>query len=182
MIVIRDEKTNVFIKAYRSFLTAEGKMNIDQIVQLYKEMNASLHTKAGTDEVAIEAFMYSFLRLPQLMHSIEQIIMAQTDEIFKREGYNISSWQDVHAPARRRKMFFDNKKTLAAFINSVTDVDDLVCLLTAFQIEWNKMHDLLQHVDISDTKLVVKALGIDEENWQRIAGFPHPCGTRGRCP
>lgn len=169
MIIIQDQKTNVFIQAYRSFLTAEGNMHIDQVVQLYKDMNSSLHTKANSEEIDMEAFMYSFLRLPQLMHQIKQIIMAQTDEIFHREGYKIEMWQPVHAPARRRKIYFDGDSTCAAVINSVTDVDDLVCLLTAFQMEWNKMHTKLKQTDINNHEDVIKALGIDEENWQRIA-------------
>ncbi|HRN70759.1 MAG TPA: hypothetical protein PLS49_06280 [Candidatus Woesebacteria bacterium] len=169
MIIIQDQKTNVFIQAYRSFLTAEGNMHIDQVEQLYKEMHSSLHTKAGSEEIDIEAFMYSFLRLPPLMHQIKRIIMAQTDEIFHREGYKIEFWQDVHAPARRRKIYFDGETTFAAFINSVTDVDDVVCLLTAFQIEWNKMHAKLQETNVTDHTKVLEALGIDEENWQRIS-------------
>ncbi len=169
MIIIQDDKTNVFIKAYRSFLTAEGNMYIDQVMQLYKDMHPSLHAKASTDEIDMEAFMYSFLRLPPLMHQIQKIVMAQTDEIFHREGYDIETWKPVTAPARRRKIYHNETNMLAAFINSVTDVDDIVCLLTAFQIEWNKMNLRLKDTDITENAEVIKALGIDNESWQRIA-------------
>jgi hypothetical protein len=40
-------------------------------------------------------------------------------------------------------MFFDGDETLAALIASPSDVDDLIPLLVAFQIEWNKIHALL---------------------------------------
>ncbi len=36
-----------------------------------------------------------------------------------------------------------DKDTLAAFIASVSDIDDLIPMLTAYQIEWNKLHDRL---------------------------------------
>ena len=47
MKVLPDRKTAVFIKAYRTFLSAEGKMDIDQIVGLYKDMAPTLHKKAS---------------------------------------------------------------------------------------------------------------------------------------
>ncbi len=36
------------------------------------------------------------------------------------------------------------KTLLACYIASRTDIDDLIPLLTAYQIEWNKIHSLLQ--------------------------------------
>ena len=35
------------------------------------------------------------------------------------------------------------RETLAVYIASISDVDDIVPMLTAFQIEWNKMHTLI---------------------------------------
>src|SRR5215216_4636575 len=40
-------------------------------------------------------------------------------------------------------MFFDGDETLAVLIASPSDVDDLMPMLVAFQIEWNKIHTLL---------------------------------------
>ena len=143
-------------------------MKIDQILNLYIEMQPSLHKKAGMREIDMEAFMYSFLRLPTVIHTVQKIILAQTDDIFIREGYKIEFWEEVTAPARRRKMYFDENGNLAVFINSVTDLDDIVCLLTAFQIEWNKMHELLKENKDLSLEESVRALRIDEENWKRI--------------
>jgi hypothetical protein len=41
-------------------------------------------------------------------------------------------------------MQFDGKETIAAFVASVSDIDDLVPCLTAYQIEWNKLHRRLR--------------------------------------
>ena len=172
MKVPPDRKSAIFIKAYRTFLSAEGKMDIDQIVGLYKDMAPTLHKKASLKDIDIEAFIYSFLRLPQVMHEVNNIILAQTDDIFHREGYKIEFWTEVAAPARRRKMYYNNEGTLAIFINSVTDLDDVVCLLTSFQIEWNKMHAVLQSIKgkISEKQKdeLQKTLGIDDANWERM--------------
>ena len=40
---------------------------------------------------------------------------------------------------------YDGAGTLAAFIASASDIDDLLPILTAYQIEWNKMHELLRN-------------------------------------
>ncbi len=170
---ISDTKTIIFTQAYRSFLSGEGEMSIDQIMMLYRDMRPSLHKKVDSTDIDIEAFMYSFLRLPPIMHKVTKVIMAQTDEIFHRDGYKLEFWQEVSAPARRRKMYFDGDHTLAVFINSVTDLDDVVCLLTAFQLEWNKMHRKLKRIQKSpdeqfDSAKVQKSFAIDDENWERI--------------
>ncbi|CAN5122814.1 hypothetical protein BH09PAT2_BH09PAT2_04240 [soil metagenome] len=170
---ISDTKTAIFTQAYRSFLSGEGEMSIEQIMMLYKDMKPSLHKKVDLTDIDIEAFMYSFLRLPPIMHKVTRVIMAQTDEIFNRDGYNLASWEEISAPARRRKMYFDGDHTLAVFINSVTDLDDVVCLLTAFQLEWNKMHDKLKKTPKTSAKkydlsAVQQSFAIDDENWVRI--------------
>ena len=89
MNFISDIKTTIFIKAYRTFLSAEGKMRIDQIEELYKEMGPSLHKNASEKNIDIEAFIYSFLRLPPYMNKIKKVVLAQTDDIFLREDYKI---------------------------------------------------------------------------------------------
>src|SRR5262249_30819503 len=38
----------------------------------------------------------------------------------------------------------------ACFIASASDIDDLVPILTAYQLEWNKLHDHLRAARISD--------------------------------
>lgn len=164
--------TTIYINAYRSFLRAEGEMNIDQVVRLYQNMKPSIHKFADQDKIDVEAFMYSYLRLPPHISQIQNIVMAQIGDIFIREGYKIEFWQEVHAPARRRKMYYDGEKQLAVFINSVTDLDDMVGLLTAYEIEWNKIHARLKNLkDISATnrKEIQKALEVDDENWDRLS-------------
>ncbi len=168
---IRDEKSELFVKTYRSFLSAEGEMSIDQIIRLYQQMDPSLHKGASSSEVDFAAFIYAFLRLPVVMGRVKKIVLAQTDEIFERAGFVSAEWEEVDAPARRRKMFFDREDTLAIFINSVTDMDDIVGLLTAFQIEWNNMHDKLQteKVSFSNSEQIQKVLGVTDEFLEKLS-------------
>lgn len=171
MHIVYDENTEIFIKGYRSFLKAQGEMNIDQFILLYQKMAPALHPKAALPEPDIEAFVYAMFRLPEIIFQIKKIVLAPTDIMFKREGYDLTGWERVTAPARRRKMLFNGVDTLAVFINSVTDLDDLVTILTAFQIEWNKIHGFLAQMDLTkqtDPTLLTKRLKIHPESWRRM--------------
>ena len=44
---------------------------------------------------------------------------------------------------RRRPLRYDGAGTLAVFVASASDIDDLVPIVTAYQIEWNKLHGRL---------------------------------------
>ncbi len=107
-------------------------------------MNSSLHVGADRPAPDISAFVYSVMRLPQCLPSVSLVLMGQSDEVFARRGYpDVEKWEPATALSRRRKTFFDGKTTLAAFIASVSDIDDLIPMLTSYQIEWNKLHERL---------------------------------------
>ncbi|MFV1949783.1 MAG: hypothetical protein ACC633_07620, partial [Anaerolineales bacterium] len=60
---------------------------------------------------------------------------------------NVWSWEQVKGKARRRRCFYNQEiQTLACIIASRSDIDDVIPMLTAYQIEWNKLHRLLQHL------------------------------------
>ncbi|MBI5449187.1 hypothetical protein HY948_02610 [Candidatus Gottesmanbacteria bacterium] len=138
------EEIETHIRTYRSLLKSSGKIHISKIMDSHIAMKSVLHEKAGGKQVDAAAFVYALLRLPFCIWRTESIILGQSYSVFKKNGYSgIGTWKRVEAPGRRRKMLFDGKATLALYIASVTDVDDLITLLTAFQIEWNKMNDAL---------------------------------------
>ncbi|HEU5090393.1 MAG TPA: hypothetical protein VFT99_23220, partial [Roseiflexaceae bacterium] len=87
---------------------------------------------------------YSSLRLPACIGQVRLFLLGQSHEVFAQHGYGeVETWQPVAAPARRRKMYFDGHETLAVLIASPSDLDDLIPLVLALQIEWNKIHALL---------------------------------------
>jgi hypothetical protein len=108
-------------------------------------------------------------------------------DVFAQEGYpNVEEWQPARARARRRKMFYNpDTQTLAAFIASVSDIDDLIPCLTTLQIEWNKMHaklaghavrselcslpDRADHLPGTLHEAVRDALGLTDEDFAKLA-------------
>ena len=90
-------------------------------------------------------------------------------------------------------MFFDGRSTLAAFIASVSDIDDMIPMLTAYQIEWNKLHGRLMgtrtleriqaHVygersmELDDVGHVATTLGTSSDDFVKLqAAWGVPCG------
>ena len=135
------EGIELYIRTYYSLLRSSGDIRIRSLEETHEGMLSSLHLKAESAEFDASAFTYAAFRLPDCLHQARRVVMGQSEEVFVRHGLrDIATWQRVDAAARRRRMLFDGQETLAAFVSSVSDIDDLIPCLTAFQIEWNKLH------------------------------------------
>jgi hypothetical protein len=78
------------------------------------------------------------------MPDVQRIILGQSIEQFESAGYDIRSWAVTSTRGRRRPLRWDGAGNLAAFISSASDIDDLVPIVTAYQIEWNKLRQAFQ--------------------------------------
>lgn len=129
------------IRTYRSLLKGSGEITVEKLIDSHNRMQSILHEKGEGKNIDIAAFIYSLLRLPANMSNVKTVILGQSYSVFKRNGFEgISRWKEVSAAGRRRKMYYDGRGRLAVYIASVSDVDDIVSILTAFQVEWNKFH------------------------------------------
>ncbi len=139
------EEIELYMRTYYSLLRSTDTIRIETLVESHTAMDSSLHVKARESDVDVSALVYGSLRLPSVMPFVEHILIGQIEKSFDEGGYhNVTDWQQVYAPGRRRRVHYDGDHTLAVFIASRSDIDDLVPTLTAYQIEWNKLHMLLQ--------------------------------------
>jgi hypothetical protein len=140
------DEIELYLRTYYSLLRSTEEVHIRALEEAHAGMNSLLHPNARKPLPDLSAFIYSWLRLPACMLQVRLIVMGQGGDVFMRDGYgDVKAWQIVEAPARRRRYFYDGNDTIASFIVSRSDIDDIVPLLTAFQIEWNKLHILLRH-------------------------------------
>ncbi len=169
--------TSEEIKLYRStiysLLRSTTEVQIRTMEEIHAGMKSLMHPNVRSSNPDVSAFIYSTLRLPDRMSEVRSVVLGQSSEVFHRHGYpNIESWQPVSARARRRRCFFDGKDTLACYIASRSDIEDVIPALTAYQIEWNKMHLLLQqlpvHFDLSSVERDAQAFG----RLSQILGMP----------
>jgi len=135
------EEIELYIRTYFSLLRTTTDVQIRTLEEVHGNMESSLHPGARSSDPDMSAFIYSSLRLPACIKDAESVILGQSEDVFiqKKVG-DIRTWQSVKAKARRRRTYFDGKSKIAYFIASGSDIDDLIPILTAFQIEWNKLH------------------------------------------
>lgn len=137
------EEIELYMRTYYSLLRSTHNIQIETLVEAHKAMDSSLHVGARQPGPDVSALAYASQRLPTVMPRVTNVLLGQVEKLFADAGYPVRDWERVAAPGRRRRMHFDGDHTLAVFIASRSDIDDLIPMLTAYQIEWNKLHALL---------------------------------------
>ena len=175
----------MYIRTYNTLLRSSGEVSLKALVQAHYNSDSSLHPDARSPYPDMSAFIYSVLRLPTSIVYCNLVLLGQSEEVFLQQGFHVDTWEAVTASARRRKWFYDGKQTLAVYVASVSDTDDIVPILVAFQIEWNKIYYLLKAdpttmqllearmdrnspVFAEINKVVRERLHIDADDWQRL--------------
>jgi hypothetical protein len=72
------------------------------------------------------------------------VILGQSDVVFAHAGHDVSSsaWKSTKALARARKCVYNSTDSmLGLFIASLSDIEDVVTILTALYIEIGKLHE-----------------------------------------
>lgn len=145
------EEIQLYMRTYYSLLRSTDAIKIETLVESHIAMESSLHENATSADPDVSALMYSALRLPPCMIDVEEVLIGQMERAFIDAGYKtIDSWERVSSPGRRRRTVYDGHDKLGVYIVSRSDIDDLVPILTAYQIEWNKLHQLLQSQEALD--------------------------------
>lgn len=175
----------LYIRTYNTLMRSSGEVNLKALVQAHLNIDSSLHPDARSPYPDMSAFIYSVLRLPTSIVHCNLVLLGQSEEMFLQQGFRVNDWESVTASARRRKWFYDGKATLAVYVASVSDTDDIMPVLVAFQIEWNKMYYLLNvdptttqlletHMDRSSpvfaeiSKVLSERLHIAQDDWRRL--------------
>ena len=138
------EEVELYLRTYYSLLRSTSDVQIRTLEEVHSGMNSLLHPGARSPAPDMSAFIYTLLRLPDCIFKVRTIVLGQSTKVFVREGIgDIESWEVVTARARRRRCYYNGEDTIACLIASRSDIDDIVPMLTAYQIEWNKLHDLI---------------------------------------
>src|SRR5262245_32809373 len=178
-------EVEMYIRTYQTLLRSSGEVGLKALVQAHYNSDSVLHPEARASDPDMSAFIYAVLRVPTAILQTSRVLLGQSEEVFAQHGFQVEQWQSVTASARRRKWFYDGAGTLAAFIASVSDTDDIVPTLVALQIEWNKFHWLLNSdpttmhtperrveraspVYAEITKVVLERIHVPPEDWRRM--------------
>jgi hypothetical protein len=144
---------DLYIRTYYSLLRSTGEVRVRSFEEAHAFSHSSLHAGAREATPDVAAFGYAAARLPESMPDVRRVVLGQSDETFARFGYDTRPWQRLTTRGRRRPLRHDGRGTLAAYVASASDIDDLIPILTAYQVEWNKMHRLLGGSEAARTLL-----------------------------
>ncbi len=176
-----DTETNeiaLYLRTVYSLLRSSGEVRVRSFEEAHSFSNSSLHLGAREAAVDVGAFGYAAARLPECMPRVARVVLGQSDDIYAAFGFPAKSWQRVRTRGRRRLLRWDGAETLAAYVASTSDIDDLIPILIAYQIEWNKMHDLVAAGDAGARRDardperkapdLMQALGVSDADWVRL--------------
>lgn len=159
------EEVELYLRTYYSLLRSTAEVKIRTLEEAHAGMNSLLHPSVRGTKPDMGAFIYTLLRTPVCMPEVRLVVFGQSTDVFTRAGFeNIEKWESAPAAARRRRCFYNGLDILACIIASRTDIDDLIPILTAFQVEWNKLHHLLQPV-----KDHLQDFQDDDDSWPYLA-------------
>jgi hypothetical protein len=134
------DEVELYQRTYNTLLRSSGETHLRVLEPAHRAMGSSLHLLADSDDPDLGAFIYAIRRMPDSVADRAQlVILGQEREVFERNGISIDQWEEVDAPARRRRWYDSGDGSHAVLIASASDVDDLIPTLVAFQIEWNKL-------------------------------------------
>ena len=161
------EEIDLYLRTIYSLLRSTTRVRIRTLEEVHASINSSLHPHARQEQPDISSFIYSILRLPECISDVQAVLLGQSETVFDQSGYHhVEDWQEVSARARRRRCFFDGERYLACYIASRSDIDDVIPVMTAYQIEWNKIHYLINKLSTHE----LTSLSIDsEEDLNRLA-------------
>ena len=179
------EEIDLYMRTYYSLLRSTDEIQIESLVETHTTIESSLHPGVRDRRIDTSALIYSSLRLPSCICQVRLVVLGQSAYVFEQRGFGtVEEWQEVSAPGRRRRTFFDSQETLAVFIASRSDIDDIIPMLTAYQIEWNKAHTVLRgttaqmiletHVEGSqplteeDERVICTTLGISPKDLAQL--------------
>jgi hypothetical protein len=179
-------EVDLYVRTYNTLLRSTGPIKVDTLVPAHLNIQSSLHAGATEPWPDMNAFMYSAMRLPESIVHTDLIVLGQSEYVFARHGFHdLASWTPGTAPGRRRRWYDDGEGTLAVYVASSSDLDDLVPTIVAWQLEWNKMYEIAQndeHLHELMTRpsarddgepsaiedVIQKKLGIGKSDWDRL--------------
>jgi hypothetical protein len=171
------EEISLYITTYYSLLRSTGEVRVRAFEEAHAYSGSSLHEGALSDVPDLSAFAYAAARLPDEMIDVREIILGQSHELFEAAGFDVRTWRIVKTRGRRRPLRYDGAGKLGVFIASASDIDDLVPIVTAYQIEWNKLHERLRRAAASaeallevmrDPPALAAALGVEPDESQKL--------------
>lgn len=146
--------------------THKGFFDIAQLVPAFVGMHPSLHRYCNNNAVIdVEALLYSTARLPERVHEVREILLQKS---VPTNFVSLPGIEPLRSPSRRRACFKIGPETIIVVVREeITELLDLMSILTSYFIEAMKVHRLLAGKPLLDDIKRVVADGAQATAEQR---------------
>src|SRR3981081_3712389 len=135
-------EVDLFVRSYQTLLRSTGEVRVAGLLEPYMAMESTLHPRARDRHPDAAALTYVGLVLPPSMPSVRLVMLSTSIEAIQSRGIDLSNWRPQTAPARRRRHLYDGGERVAILVSSPSDLDGIIPALVAYEIEWNKIHEI----------------------------------------
>lgn len=125
----------------------QGSFLIDDFMTAYRQIQPSLHRYCNIEDMLdIDALLYVLARLPEGIHRVREILV-QSD--LPDKVPHLAGLEEVVVASRRRATFLLGPERMVIVAREgVTELLDLVTLLSAFEVESRKLERLLKGTEL----------------------------------
>ena len=165
------ERVELYVRTYRTLLRSQGETRLRTLEAPHISTASSLHGGGDHPRPDMGALIYAIQRLPACMPRVSHLILGQSVGALGRAlGEDMSTWERVSSPGRRRVWLWDSGERLGVLVASESDVDDLIPTAVAYQLEWNKLQIALRHGGDGEVAGDLwRRLDVRESDWQHLA-------------
>ena len=164
-----------YIKTYMNKLYFGKALKIKKLEGQHRAREFLLHQKAHTSAIDVDALSYCFLRLPQDIFDADRVLLTPSMEMVI-DDLQYSELQKSSSPARRRECYRTKDLSIMT-LQSFSDIHDIVPILTAFQIEYNKMHEKLRQRYFETEADLASLLDLSTQDVERLRTLLHDRDT-----
>ncbi len=138
----------------------KGFFDIAQLVPAFQRMRPSLHRYCEkTDVIDVDAMLYATARLPEDIHEVREILLQKSvpNNFADQPGI-----KPLRSHSRRRASFKIGPETVIIVVREeITELLDLMSILTSYFIEATKIYRLLAGQPLLDEIRQIVAAGAD---------------------
>lgn len=135
-----NSKISDFISSY----VQKESFRISDLIETYKQIAPSAHPDCNNEVYSEAGMEYFVMRLPQEIASVRKVTITADLNLLNNLKTD-SSFSRISCHKRKRLYFFSQiSKHLVIGINSVSDVNDIVSILTGLLIEISKLKTLFK--------------------------------------
>lgn len=122
--------------------TLKGFFDISALTASFKKMRPSLHRYCDDESIIdVDALLYTTARLPEDVHLVREVLLQKS---VSAEFASLPGIEPLRTLSRRRASFRIGPETIIIVAREdITEILDLVSILTSYYIEASKIHRML---------------------------------------